>query len=57
MMALCQHLGVQVPTCSGQDPCAPQPEAASCPFSHCREMLVCLVWMAALAWRASLDHR
>lgn len=22
-----------------------------------REMLVFLVWMAALAWRASLDHR
>lgn len=25
--------------------------------SHCREMLACLVWLAALAWRAFLDHR
>lgn len=28
-MAFCQQLGVQG---SGQDPCAPPPEAASCPF-------------------------
>lgn len=27
------------------------------PTPCCREMLVCLVWMAALGWRASLDHR
>lgn len=51
---------------AGEDPCAPQPGAAAgkapyCispfPVPRCREMLVCQVWMAALAWRASLDHR